>query len=313
MIHMRIKRDPRLWSFLLAGVFVFSSEGRGGVVPPLYVGNRLPVLDEYGRPMRGSPRPAEAGNRCRVEIRTTTTGAVYAPGTNGAASPYNPLLATNSVGGMGANVETADSGLFCLSFQRRPAAGTLAFARVYDAPTVAEAAFYADTPVAAIPADGSSLALDFGAIRPLDPGDADGDGLNNSWERALGTADRPAADYDGDGMLDLNEMLAGTDPTDAASLLALCGAWTETNVPGYDPLARLLHVQWPAVPGKSYRLEAAVSPGSDPETGAAPVFAPLGDVVTAGADETLLDVWIDVSGAERMQVYRIRIAEAAEP
>ena len=125
-------------------------------------------------------------------------------------------------------------------FPKRPAAGTLVFARVYDAPTVAEAAFYADTSLATVPAGGSSLALDFGPLRPLDPGDDDGDGLNNSWERALGTADRPTADYDDDGMLDLHVMLAGTDPTDAASLLEVRGAWSETNVPGYDPLARML-------------------------------------------------------------------------
>jgi hypothetical protein len=90
-------------------------------VGSLYVGNVVPVMDEFGRPMRGSPLPAEAANRCRIEIRTTTTGIVYAPGTNGASSPYNPLLATNSVGGMGENAEVADSGLFCLSFADRPA------------------------------------------------------------------------------------------------------------------------------------------------------------------------------------------------
>ena len=313
MNHMRIKLSPRIWGIILTGVFIFSAEGRAGIVPPLYVGNRTPVRDEFGRPMRGSPVPAEAANRCRVEIRTTTTGQVYAPGTNGATSPYNPLLTTNSVGGMGANVEAADSGLFCLSFPKRPAAGTLVFARVYDAPTVAEAAFYADTSLATVPAGGSSLALDFGPLRPLDPGDDDGDGLNNSWERALGTADRPTADYDDDGMLDLHEMLAGTDPTDAASLLEVRGAWSETNVPGYDPLARMLHVQWPAVPGKSYQLEAAARLGPDPETGAATAFVPLGEVLTAGADETMLDVWVDVSGADRMQVVRIRIAETTGP
>ena len=313
MTNMRNEHGPRLWGVILAGAFILLSECEGGVVPPLYVGNRAPVLDAFGQPLRGSPRPAEAAQRCRVEIRTTTTGQVYAPGTNGATSPYNPLLTPDSVGGMGENAESADSGLFCLSFQSRPAAGTLVFARAYDAPTAAEAAFYADTALTAVPAGGSSLALDFGPLRPLDPGDDDGDGLNNSWERALGTADRPTADYDDDGMLDLHEMLAGTDPTDAASLLEVRGAWSETNVPGYDPLARMLHVQWPAVPGRSYQVEAAERLGPDPETGAATAFVPLGETVTAGAEETLLDVWIDVSGAERMQVVRIRIAETTGP
>lgn len=316
MIHMRTKRDPRLWSLLLAGVFIISAECQGGIVSPLYVGNRVPVQDEFGRPMRGSPLPAEAANRCRVEIRTTTTGFVYAPGTNGAASPYNPLLTTNSVSGMGANVESADSGLFCKSFSTRPAAGTWVFARAYDAPTVAEAAFYADSQLVAVPADGSSLALVFGAIQPLDPGDADGDGLNNSWEQVLGTSDRPTDDYDGDGMSDLNEMLAGTDPTDADSFLAFQSVWPEAGgapEDPYDPLAKRLHLRWPAVPGRSYQLEAAARVGRDPETGAAAGFEPLGEVMTAGADETELDVWVDVSGADRMQMYRIRLAETTEP
>ena len=112
-----------------------------------------------------APLPAEAANRCRIEIRTTTTGIVYAPGTNGASSPYNPLLATNSVGGMGENAEVADSGLFCLSFADRPATGTRIFARIYDAPTAAEAAFYVDSALATVTSNGASLVLAFGEVQ----------------------------------------------------------------------------------------------------------------------------------------------------
>lgn len=310
MNHMRNKCRPWIKGLVLAGAFLFALESRGGIVTSLYVGNVEPVLDEFGRPMRGSPLPAEAANRCRIEIRTTTTGVVYAPGTNGASSPYNPLLATNSVGGMGENAEVADSGLFCLSFADRPATGTRIFARIYDAPTAAEAAFYVDSALATVTSNGASLVLAFGEIRPLDAGDDDGDGLNNSWERALGTYGRPTADYDEDTMSDLHEMLAGTDPTDATSLLELRGAWSENNVAGYDPQTRLLHVRWPAVPGKSYQLEAAARLAADPTTGAPPEFLPVGDVLTAGADETALDVWVDISGGDVKQLYRIRIAES---
>ena len=310
MNHMRNKCRPWIKGLLLAGAFLFALESRGGIVTSLYVGNVEPVLDEYGRPMRGSPLPAEAANRCRIEIRTTTTGIVYAPGTNGASSPYNPLLATNSVGGMGENAEVADSGLFCLSFADRPATGTRIFARIYDVPTAAEAAFYVDSALATVTSNGASLVLAFGEVRPLDAGDDDGDGLNNSWERALGTYGRPAADYDEDTMSDLHEMLAGTDPTDATSLLELRGAWSENHVAGYDPQTRLLHVRWPAVPGKSYQLEAAAQLAADPTTGDPPEFLPVGDVLTAGADETALDVWVDISGGDVKQLYRIRIAES---
>ena len=310
MNHMRNNCRPWIKGLLLAGAFLFALESRGGIVRSLYVGNVVPVKDEFGRPMRGSPLSAEAAQRCRIEIRTTTTGVVYAPGTNGASSPYNPLLATNSVGGMGENAEVADSGLFCLSFADRPATGTRIFARIYDAPTAAEAAFYVDSALATVTSNAASLVLAFGAVRPLDAGDDDGDGLNNSWERALGTYGRPAADYDADAMSDLHEMLAGTDPTDATSLLELRGAWSENNVAGYDPQTRLLHVRWPAVPGKSYQLEAAARLAADPTTGAPPEFLPVGDVLTAGADETALDVWVDISGGDVKQLYRIRIAES---
>ena len=281
MIHMRTKRDPRLWSLLLAGVFVISAECQGGIVSPLYVGNRVPVQDEFGRPMRGSPLPAEAANRCRVEIRTTTTGFVYAPGTNGAASPYNPLLTTNSVSGMGANVESADSGLFCKSFSTRPAAGTWVFARAYDAPTVAEAAFYADSQLVAVPADGSSLALVFGAIQPLDPGDADGDGLNNSWEKALGIADRATADYDGDGQADYQEMLAGTAPDDPGSRLGFAHV-----APGPEGTV----LGWNSVAGKSYALSRSSNL-------AAGVWSPVASNLAADAPlNVVTDVFAPGSG-----------------
>ena len=46
--------------------------------------------------------------------------------------------------------------------------------------------------------------------KPLDDGDADSDGLANSWERSLGS-DPNAADSDGDGFGDGAEQLARTD------------------------------------------------------------------------------------------------------
>ena len=300
--------------FLLG--MIFSSTGSwGGIVSPLYLGNVAPVQDEFGRPMKGSPLPAAAAQRCRVEIRTTTDGYIHPPSTVGIANSKNPLLTTNSIGGMGENAEAADTGLFCLVFPNRPAAGTKVFARVFDAPTAAEASFYADTQLLQVSSNDFSLKLVFGTIRPLDPGDADGDGLNNSWERVLGTADRSTADYDADGMSDLHEMLAGTDPRDAFSMLVFQGAWAATNAPGmeYDPQSKLLHIQWQAVPGKSYQLESAARLTADPETGELPCFAPLGEVVSAGAGETTLDVWVDISGGDDVQMFRIRIAGTGVP
>lgn len=283
---------------------------------PLYVGNVVPVRDALGQLLKGSPQVQDAAGRCRVEIRTAADGVIRPPATNGTAHSSNPLLTTNSTSGIGANVKAADAGLFCMAFPVRPAAGTRLFARVYDAPTVAAAAFYVDSDVQDVPAYGTSLAVTFGAARPLDPGDADGDGLNNSWEKALGTADRPTSDYDEDGMSDLHEMLAGTDPTDAASLLEFQAVRSGAGLmlpAEFDPLGQCLRIRWAAVPGRSYQLEAASRLGPALAGGETPGFAPLGEVVTAGAGEYLLDVWVDISGGEDQGVFRVRLAEDETP
>ena len=301
----------------VAGIYVvvlgvLTAGAWGGIVEPLYVGNLLPVRDEYGRPMKGSPLSQEAAGRSFVEIRTATDGIIRPPATNGTAHSLNPLLATNSVGGIGENAKTADSGLFCLLFARRPAGGAKIFARVYDAPTPEEAAFYVDSSLAVVPTNGISLVLAFGEVQPLDPGDDDGDGLNNSWERVLGTFGRAAADYDEDGMSDLHEMLAGTDAADAASLLVFqaAGPGTGETLPeGFDPAVRRLRIRWPAVPGKSYQLESAAGLLPDPATGAGPVYEPVGEVLTAAEGEYTMTVWVDLSEGGAKGVFRIRLAE----
>ena len=282
----------------------------GGLLPPLYVGTVDPVRDQYGRPMMGSHLISGAAHRSRVEIRVTTNGVIRPPSTNGAAHPYHPLVNANSVGGMGMNSATPNSGLFCMVFTNRPATNIMIFARVFNAPTAAEATFYADSKAVVARSNEASLVMEFGAAQPLDPGDADGDGLNNSWEKALGIDDRLTSDYDGDGMSDLNEMLAGTAPDDPGSLLNFRsirrdpataplgseGAWTKP-----------VRVKWQSVPGKKYQLEYVLMLVKNPKTGQPNLFVPVGDVVTAEAGEFEIEMLVDVPEEAATGTFRVRL------
>jgi hypothetical protein len=124
-----------------------------------------------------------------------------------------------------------------------------------------------------------------------------GDGIPNWWKQQYGfdlfdptVAD---ADADGDGMSNLREYLAGTNPTNAASRLAITSlTLTNGNV----------RVCWSAVGGKHYFLQT----NSDLSTAfsdASPVIA------IPGTGETVTN-YLDSRAATNGQTrfYRIRLA-----
>ena len=78
--------------------------------------------------------------------------------------------------------------------------------------------------------------------------DADHDGMPDAWElRYFGSTDaRPLDDPDGDGLNNLEEFHAGTDPTDAASVVTI----RSIKQRGTDVVIRFA-----SVGGKAYRLE----------------------------------------------------------
>jgi len=280
-----------------------------GIGAPLYVGNRSPILDPFGRPLPGE----HAGPlRSLVELRVVhPTYGIIRPNTNGMTHPYNPLLTPESVGGMGLNTTGKDHGLFCLVMPKRPAAGEQVFARVYNAPTAAEATFYADSEPVTMPTRADSdLVLNFEAARAIDWRDDDGDGLENSWESLLGIDDRPTPDYDGDGMSDLHEWLAGTAPDDPDSNLSFRLVRRETDpavlaAAGVE-LENPVRVSWKSVPGKKYRLEHVPQLAAiDPETGEPYAFELVREVV-AGKGEYTMDVWVDVE-VSPSSTFRVKL------
>jgi Tol biopolymer transport system component len=92
-------------------------------------------------------------------------------------------------------------------------------------------------------------------LSPWGTTDSDGDGIPDSWmTHYFGHPTGQASDHsqaqddaDGDGMTNLQEFLAGTDPTDPASVLhiQIAPVVSSTNV----------ILSWLAVPGKSYQVQ----------------------------------------------------------
>ncbi len=125
----------------------------------------------------------------------------------------------------------------------------------------------------------------------LGTGDSDGDGLDDDWEMAYfdsleydGTGD-----FDADGQTDRAEYLAGTDPTNAGSVLRALtlthsGSGTTT-------------ILWAAVAGKNYQIQYKNALDDSP-------WSDLPGVITAtGPTGTAVD---DTSGAPA-RFYRVRL------
>lgn len=310
MNSIRTRRGLRWCGACGSALLLATICAQGGIVSPLYVGNLSPVQDQYGRTLAGSLLASGVATRSLVEIRTADDGIIRPPSTNGEAHAKNPLLTPESVGGMGMNSMAADSGLFSMVFAERPAEGTKVFARVFNAPTAAEATFYADSAVVSVPKSAVSLVVAFQNALPLDPGDDDADGLNNSWEQALGIDDRPTSDYDGDGMSDLHEMLAGTAADDPGSNLAFKLIRRE---PGAVPAeagamwSNPVRVRWQSVPGKTYRLEHVPMLGAnDPATGEPYAFEFVEEVV-AEDGEFEIDMLVDVPSNALTGTFRVKL------
>ncbi len=312
--QMMIKMQGRgLWAaVLLASACAWGQELTRieGISHPLYVGNIAPVLDPLGRPLRGTHQPAGASYESRVELRISTNGIVRPPYTNGMPHPYHPLVNYDSFGNMGMNTSGRDTGLFCMALSGRPSPDVYLFARAYNAPTVEEATFYADSHAVKVPASAETqMILTFKPAQPINTNSWTGDGFTVSHAELLGIDDGRVADYDGDGVSNWHEWLAGTAPDDPDSYLGFRLVRREIEMPvpadAQEDWSKPVRVRWQSVPGKRYQLEYV--PMLTLAEGEPPVFVPVGAVVTAGESEHEIDMLIEVPADSLTGTFRIRL------
>jgi Tol biopolymer transport system component len=119
-------------------------------------------------------------------------------------------------------------------------------------------------------------ALDIFYVR-LGAGDSDNDGIDDSWEVTYfnDTARDGTGDLDGDWHSDFQEFLAGTDPTNAGSVLEVIA------IRSINPSQ--VRILWSATVGKSYVIQTM--PSLD-----AAVWTNTGDTITANANTMSIDL-----------------------
>ncbi len=132
-------------------------------------------------------------------------------------------------------------------------------------------------------------------------GDSDGDGLQDDWEIAhFGDLSQGARDdADGDGVDNITEFLAGTDPTDPADAFRIV-------LIERDPFTGEISLTWSSVPGMRYRVER--TPAEPPL--AWEIIA--SDYPAAGAAEPLSS-YIDTEPLSGESLYRISVGPPPPP
>lgn len=237
-----------LASVLLFGCVV--SYARAQTVP-LHVGVTNPIMSEAGQLLPGT-EDAAAQYGCIVQtggvvqILLANSGK-FPPDIDGNPDVNNSIVYSTFIG-KGTDPSLCDIGKFGASIPDRPA--TQVFARVFNRNTVEGSSFYGDSQLYGVPQFGSGVYGVFIAkinstSTPLDPADDDGDAVNNSWEKSLGS-DRNKQDTDDDGVSDGAEFQSGTDLTDENSYLQM----VQLKPAGNDMI-----VIWDSVSNKSYQVE----------------------------------------------------------
>ncbi len=139
----------------------------------------------------------------------------------------------------------------------------------------------------------------------IDPGeDSDGDGIPDAWELTYATSldvFSATGDYDHDGVTDLEEYLADTDPTDPNDYLRIVSL-----APTRESDA--LQLTWTTRPTRTYRIEAASALGLTNQ------WTDIGlGWLTANSGLTTLTLPIPEAPVPGQRFFRIRAAQPLAP
>ncbi len=253
---------------------------------PIQVESTQAVVDA-----RGFIMPSSSENLVHF-LHVQSPAVLHPPAVDGTPHPDNPVIFTSRIGGGVNPSNPALDGFFSASVSPRPEEGVVV-ARVYNAPSVEAASFYTDSQPFAVNQPAYFYPLFPAATNAFDTADDDGDGVHNSWEKALG-GNSSLWDSDSDGMSDLEEFRAGTGLGDPSSFLSM------DAIRGGN---HLMQVTWDSVSGKTYQIQAALGSLNDPDV----TFTNVGGPVVATG--SLSSIAFTNGAAGDVQQFRIRLVD----
>lgn len=224
-----------------------------GISTPLQIAAGRPVLNEFGQIMPGSATD-DPSTRPLVLILSAAHG-VHPPHLDGSPDALNPIVPHGQVS-MGHLVSPfmENSGLFAATLAEPRPSGAI-FARVYNAPTLEDSLFYADSQVMTVSGNDPLFAY----VGPMTNiiskvRDTDADSIPDYWEHLKfgeATAADPQELVANQANTMLEAFIAGLDPFDTEAYFFI-----STVAPIYDGESVVGHIlQWPSVAERLYDVE----------------------------------------------------------